>query len=120
MQPPAQNPDRRRFIEQSLKISGAGVLAGLSLEERALLAWANEDPEPTANGPSTTSLEMGRIGKFEVSRLICGGNLFSGFAHSRDLIYVSALMKQYFSPEKIMDTLQTCEQNGINTSLMTW
>lgn len=114
---PSNNPDRRRFIERSLKISGAGLLAGMSFEEQALLAWA-DDPAPIVDAPANQPGMTGRIGKLTVSRLICGGNLFSGFAHSRDLIYVSALMKQYFSPEKIMDTLQACEENGINTAVM--
>ena len=114
---PFENPDRRRFIERSLKISGAGLLAGMSLEEQALLAWA-DDPAPIATGLAGQAVPNGKIGKLTISRLICGGNLFSGFAHSRDLIYVSALMKQYFSPEKIMDTLQASEENGINTAIM--
>jgi len=36
---------------------------------------------------------MGKIGRLSISRLICGGNLFSGFAHSGDLVYVSSLLK---------------------------
>ena len=35
--------DRRRFIERSLRISSVGVLAGMSFEEQALLAWADAD-----------------------------------------------------------------------------
>jgi hypothetical protein len=53
-----------------------------------------------------------------VSRLICGGNLISGFAHSRDLIYVSALLKHYFTDAKVLDTLQLCESLGINTTIL--
>jgi len=61
---------------------------------------------------------MGKIGKLEISRLVCGGNLFSGFAHSGDLVYVSSLLKHYFVPEKILDTLQLCEEGGINTAIL--
>ncbi len=113
-----KNLDRRRFLGKSLAISGASALAGLSLEEQALLAKACDGADPAATEASGKGLETGTIGKLKISRLICGGNLFSGFAHSRDLIYVSALMKQYFTPEKIMDTLEVCEQNGINTAMM--
>jgi hypothetical protein len=63
-------------------------------------------------------MPRGTLGKHAVSRIICGGNLFSGFAHSRDLIYVSSLMKQYFTPEKIMDTLEQCECCGINAAIL--
>jgi hypothetical protein len=61
---------------------------------------------------------MGRIGKLEVSRLICGGNLFSGFAHSGNLLYVDGLLKHYFSEDKILETLQMCEESGINTAIL--
>ena len=113
----SKNVSRRRFIEKSLAISGAGALAGLSPEERMLLAGP-ENATPSTSDPSAQALPTGSIGKLKISRLICGGNLFSGFAHSRDLVYVSALMKQYFSPEKIMDTLQLCEENGVNTAVL--
>jgi len=61
---------------------------------------------------------MGQLGKLKVTRLICGGNLFSGFAHSGDLLYVSSLLRHYFTPEKILDTLQLCEESGINTCIL--
>ncbi|MHC4178733.1 MAG: hypothetical protein ACYSWU_14575 [Planctomycetota bacterium] len=113
----SKNVSRRRFIGKSLTISGAGVLAGLSVEEQMLLAGP-KDSLPTASEPSDRGLQRGTIGKLKISRLICGGNLFSGFAHSRNLVYVSALMKQYFSPEKTMDTLELCEENGVNTAIL--
>jgi hypothetical protein len=105
--------NRRRFI-----VSGAAT-AGLTFEHQPLLAelQANRQPQrakPAAGGPPP----MGRIGKLTISRLICGGNLFSGFAHSGDLLYVSSLLKHYFAPDKILDTLQLCEQSGINTCLL--
>ena len=34
---------------------------------------------------------------------------------SRDFIYVSDLIRSYFTDDKVIDTLQLCEQNGINT-----
>ena len=113
----SKNVSRRRFIGKSLAISGVGVLAGLSVEEQMLLAGPENATRSTGE-PSERGLQTGTIGKLKISRLICGGNLFSGFAHSRDLVYVSALMKQYFSPEKIMDTLQLCEENGVNTAIL--
>ena len=58
----------------------------------------------------------GKIGNHEISRLLCGGNLVAGFAHSRDLIYVSNLLKTYFTEKKVMDTFWLCEQTGINAT----
>ena len=106
--------NRRNFLGASL----LGVSAGMSLENRTLLAKLSEKSEPAEDTGPIRGLQKGKLGKLEVSRLICGGNLFSGFAHSRNLIYVSALMKQYFTAEKIMDTLQLCEENGINVAIL--
>jgi uncharacterized membrane protein YphA (DoxX/SURF4 family) len=60
----------------------------------------------------------GKIGNLEVSRLISGGNLLSGIAHSRDLIYVNGLMKKYFTTEKVWETFRLCEACGINSALI--
>jgi uncharacterized membrane protein YphA (DoxX/SURF4 family) len=60
----------------------------------------------------------GKIKGYEISRLICGGNLISGYAHSRDLIYVSHLVQSYFSDEKVLETFKLCEVVGINTMIV--
>ncbi len=117
MPPEANNLSRRRFMKKAVQASGAAVLAGWSSQQRPPLAESGGDARPPA-GAAPDRLQTGTIGKLRVGRLICGGNLFSGFAHSRNLIYVSNLMKQYFTPEKIMDTLQACEESGVNTAIM--
>ncbi|MBN2137054.1 MAG: hypothetical protein JW720_04555 [Sedimentisphaerales bacterium] len=109
--------NRRDFLEKAALVSGAA--AALCLEEKILLAGqagrtGKPDDEPPGN-----KLPRGRIGKLEVSRIICGGNLLNGFAHSRDLIYVSELLRHYFTDEKIMQTWELCEENGINTMVST-
>jgi uncharacterized membrane protein YphA (DoxX/SURF4 family) len=60
----------------------------------------------------------GKIRNLEISRLICGGNLLSGIAHSRDLFYVDGLMKKYFTSEKVWETFRLCEACGINSALV--
>ena len=59
-------------------------------------------------------LPKGKIGRYEISRLIMGGNLIGGWAHARDLIYAESLFKAYNTEKKIFDTLILCEQAGIN------
>jgi len=59
-------------------------------------------------------LPKGKLGNFEISRLIMGGNLIGGWAHARDLIYAEKLFKAYNTEKKIFDTLILCEQAGIN------
>ena len=60
-------------------------------------------------------VEKGKLGGFEVSRLMCGGNLVGGWAHSRDLIYVSRFLKEYHTEKKLLETLWLCQECGINT-----
>ncbi|MEJ2703837.1 MAG: hypothetical protein P8Z79_15485 [Sedimentisphaerales bacterium] len=104
--------NRRQFLKSSV-IGSAAVASALSFEEKALLAAARKSNGPAAD--SVNGLPAGKIGKVKISRIICGGNLIGGFAHSRDLVYVSSLLKHYFTDEKIIETLQICEENGINT-----
>jgi len=61
-------------------------------------------------------IPSGQIKGIDIGRLICGGNLISGFAHSRDLIYVSNFLKKYFTAEKVIETFKLCEAVGINTT----
>lgn len=60
-------------------------------------------------------LPKGTIGDHEISRLVLGGNLIGGWAHARDLIYVSSLFRAYNTERKIFETLMTAESAGINT-----
>jgi len=107
--------NRRQFLRDSLAGSAA-IASVLSFEEKALLAA--EKPGKVSAGSGVEGLPTGKIGNVTISRLICGGNLIGGWAHSRDLIYVSSLLKQYFTDEKIIETLQICEENGINTIIV--
>ena len=108
--------NRRQFLRSSLAGSAA-VASVMSLEEKALLG-AMQMPGQPATGSGVAGLPAGKIGNVTISRVICGGNLIGGYAHSRDLIYVSSLLKQYFTDEKIIETLSICEENGINTIIV--
>ncbi len=61
-----------------------------------------------------TGLPTGKIGNVTISRLIIGGNQFSGWSHSRDLKYLRDLFKAYATEERILQTLQLAEENGVN------
>jgi hypothetical protein len=115
----SDNFNRRKFLKKSALMS-IGIGAGLSFEEQALLAWNQERRkvvEKAQEGP-VGDMPMGNIGKIKISRLICGGNLINGYAHSRDLMYVSDLLRHYFTDEKVIETLRISEENGINTCIM--
>jgi len=68
-----------------------------------------------ALGELKGTLPKGKIGDHEISRLVIGGNLIGGWAHSRDLIYVPSLFKAYNTEKKIYETLILAENAGINT-----
>ncbi len=109
--------DRRNFIKETLAVT-AGAAVALSMEERILMAHAQEPLEAPSLAIAPQKLQAGRVGNVSISRLICGGNLISGYAHSRDLTYVSDLLKHYFSDDKVMETFRLCESNGINTAML--
>lgn len=59
-------------------------------------------------------LPHGQIGNLELSRMILGGNLIGGWAHARDLIYVSKLVRAYHHRDKIFQTFAMAESCGVN------
>ncbi len=98
-----------------------------SYEERHLLA-ATEDTDATSGATIKTfnfsrlkdlqgTIPTAKIGDLELSRMILGGNLIGGWAHARDLIYVSKLVKAYHHDRKVFETLRLAEHCGINTIL---
>jgi hypothetical protein len=113
-------------------MAAAGAAAwGTCREEQALLAQTqagSHAPLPAATAPTTqpappaaqiaagskNTIPTGIIGELKLSRLILGGNLIAGFAHSRELVYVSQLLKHYFTDDKILETLELAEAHGVN------
>jgi hypothetical protein len=110
--------NRRHFLKKSA-LASTGAALGMSLEEKILLGRMVAKANATERQTPGKELPAGKIGKVKISRIICGGNLINGFAHARDLIYVSSLLRHYFTDEKIMETWQRCEENGINTMVST-
>ncbi len=92
-----------------------------SYEEKNLVDAVTGASAKTLNIASLKELKekvpLAKIKDKTFSRLILGGNLLSGWAHSRDLIYVSQLVKAYHQKEKIFATLLLAEKCGINTLL---
>jgi len=124
---------QRRQLLKAAALGGAG-LAGiplLSCEEKILAARLEEEAIQADGvaGPTRNFLNWAKfedlkgkppkvqVGKLELSRIILGGNLFGGWAHSRDLFYVSDLVTAYHTPDKIHATFQLAEACGINAFL---
>lgn len=100
-----EKSDRRSFLASS-------VLTGL-----ALAGIADAQPNPPAPGPNA-DLPTGTLDEVQVTRLIAGGNLLSGWCHQRDLLFVRDLAAAYLTEQKQFDTLQLIEQSGINTIMI--
>jgi hypothetical protein len=117
----SEKTDRRCFLARGV-LGAAGVAAvHHSIEEEVLAAAIEEGSAQPAQGkkPVTDippgSLACGKIGKVSVSRLLIGGNLIGGWAHSRDLMYASKLFTSYNTEAKVFETLELAQACGINT-----
>ncbi len=102
---------RRGFMHSSLLASAALPLA-LRAQEESI-------PTPSASEVINTPFPEGKIAGQSFSRLMMGGNLIAGYSHSRDLSYVSMVMRRYNTPSKIRQTLELGETSGI-TAINTW
>ena len=106
---------RRGFVQSSLLASAA---IPLSLNAQT----PSNGTAAAASGSASSAPETfpsGTIGNQQFSRLMMGGNLIAGWSHSRDLPYVSTLMRRYNTPAKIRETLELGESRGI-TAVNTW
>lgn len=95
---------RRHFLSHSaLGAAAVGVVAAPGGPEAA---------------PSGGILPTGKLGDLEISRLILGANIITHHIHARDLEFVRSLGRRYNSDEKVLETFQEAERQGI-TAFMT-
>lgn len=120
---------RREFLRDMISVPFLGAFAYVlykkkrwdSLEKKFLVGKPDAVSGATLKSFQFTSLDelkgkipKVKIGNFELSRLVMGGNLIGGWSHARDLIYVDKLIKTYHNDERVMLTLQLAEKCGIN------
>jgi uncharacterized membrane protein YphA (DoxX/SURF4 family) len=119
--------DRNRRRDLIKGLTGLPFLAGFA---GAFLTSVTEKKPDTISGATIKvdykqlkdlngQLDRGNLGKFNISRLILGCNLISGYAHARDLNYANTLFKAYNTDSKVFETLHLAEMAGINTCFMT-
>ncbi|MHC4151130.1 MAG: DoxX family membrane protein [Planctomycetota bacterium] len=114
--------ERRELVKGLLSLPVLGVFGALVWKEKKNVSV------DTITSPSLKideeilkvagQLPYGQIGDLKVSKLIMGANLIGGFAHSRDLIYVGDLFRQYNSEKKIFQTLMLAELSGVNSIIL--
>jgi hypothetical protein len=129
---PDKLPNRRKFLGSVAVGAGLAGLAAASAEEKQLSAKLAADKKTKVDAVSAASKKynwttlkqrkgrspMGSVGEVMLSRIIMGGNLIGGWAHARDLIYVSKLVKAYHTREKIFQTFRLGEACGVNTIII--
>lgn len=76
----------------------------------------NRGQQTTVDAPK--NMPRGKIGNLSVSRLISGSNLISPNMHARDLLYLNTLASHYNTEGKVLETLRTCEECGVNTIVL--
>jgi uncharacterized membrane protein YphA (DoxX/SURF4 family) len=122
---------RRELVKNlaTLPIFGGFVIAAIKKKgwisyEEKFLQDTDAITSATIKSFNFTSLKelksqvpKAKIAGEEFSRVILGGNLIGGWAHARDLIYVSKLVKAYFHDDKVYETFLMAEKCGINAFL---
>ncbi len=100
--------NRRNFVKSSVLVSAVAAAGAHAQPAASTAAPSGPLPAPKETVP------LGKIGGVEFSRLMLGGNLIDGYAHSRDLAYVAQLSKRYNTLAKVMETLEIAETHGVN------
>lgn len=119
---PAHQPSnsRREAIKNLATLPAVGVMGWSAFHENQKYGLDTLSGATIQVGAADISelkgeLPKGNIGDHEISRLVLGGNLIGGWAHSRDLRYVPSLFRAYNTEKKIFETLMLAEKAGINT-----
>ena len=81
------------------------------LQSAVLAAGATSAQTPPVPASALQVPKM-KFGNVEISRLIAGCNPFYGFAHFNTTL--SAVMREYYTPERVCDVLHQCARFGIN------
>lgn len=97
-------PSRREFLGQVSAISLAASAAAAAAQEHG-------DAPPAETLPNL--LPTIQLGPHRVTRLILGGNPVYGYSHFNRLY--SQHLRDYHTPERVVELLRTCSQAGINT-----
>ncbi len=116
---PVQSNSRREMVKNLASLPVLGLMGWWAVENNRkygldVMSGATIQLNKAALSDLKGVLPKGKIGNHEISRLVLGGNLIGGWAHSRDLLYVPDLFKAYNTEKKIYETLMIAEKSGIN------
>ena len=92
--------DRRHFISELGRMAATSGVALAAMSGKA--AGQSESPD---------SMPMITLGDRKISRIVAGANPLSGYSYLGP--HVDRQMKEYFTPERIVEFLLDCEREGI-------
>ena len=96
---------RRELLSQlTMAVAGSTV---------AIAAAQGQGASAKESSPAAPLLPTIRLGEHQVTRLIVGSNPISGYSYMGPIL--DQHMKEYFTPERIVEFLLACEREGINT-----
>jgi uncharacterized membrane protein YphA (DoxX/SURF4 family) len=122
----AEPVNKRRELLKGL--AGLPFLAGFAGAYLREISRPAADAISGATSPKVTYkhleelrgvLPKGKLGDLEITRMIMGCNLISGWAHARDLLYANTLFKAYNTNQKIIETFHLAEMAGVSASFLT-
>jgi len=138
--PSGKGTTRRQLLSGLCRVPLVGAIAATALkrqgwacfEEEHLAAETAKKEETKVDAVTTPSktfnwarlkdregkVPHAKIGNLELSRVLLGGNLIGGWAHARDLIYVSKLVKAYHNRHKLFETFRLAEACGVNAIIV--
>jgi len=102
---------RREFLSR-LPLAVAGSAWAVGANDYSALLGATEAQQTISNAPASL-LPTIRLGEHEVARLVAGSNPVSGYSYPSVRSWTG--MKEYFTPQRVVEFLLNCEREGINT-----
>jgi len=101
MKPPSQDSghaarSRRKFLQETGSLAAVAAVVSTS-----------------AGAAEEQTLPQVKIGKYSISRMICGSNPFGALSHLSPMVDFE--LRQYYTLEQIVQTLRKCQNEGINT-----
>ncbi|MGI6454736.1 MAG: hypothetical protein ACOX5R_03835 [bacterium] len=96
-----------------MMMKDAGNNRRLFLKKTTALSMAVMAGQVQADEGQQSTLPQVSLGSYKITRLIVGSNPMLGYSHLTGL--VSQMMSDYFTVDRMVEFMLTCEKSGINT-----
>lgn len=100
------NPGRREFISRISMAAAIGLVGSSAIKAVSSEKQVGEQNQVTGSLPTFS------LGSHRISRLIVGSNPFLGYSYMGP--HTDRQMKEYYTPERVVELLRNCEKAGIS------